>query len=89
MHEYWFCLYLLGFGGAIIKCGDGYVLERLATGEETELGSPGISVDENGIVAERDIITLVEGATEYDFGVLSPKEMCILSEILIKCKPSK
>lgn len=46
-------------------------------------------IDENGIVAERDIITLVEGATDYDFEVLSPKEMCILADILIKCKPNK
>jgi hypothetical protein len=46
-------------------------------------------IDENGAVNERDIITLVEGATEYDFEVLSPKEMCILADILIKCKPSK
>ena len=46
-------------------------------------------IDENGVVTERDIITLVEGATEYDFEVLSPKEMCILADILIKCKPNK
>ena len=34
--------------------GDGYVLERLSTGAETELGSPGISVDENGIATSLD-----------------------------------
>ena len=46
-------------------------------------------IDENGIVAERDIITLVEGATDYDFEVLSVKEMHTLIDILIKCKPNK
>ena len=62
------------------------VLEKIAHRSKMDAW---FSVDENGIVAERDIITLVEGATEYDFEVLSPKEMCILADILIKCKPNK
>lgn len=62
------------------------VLEKIAHRSKMD---EWFQIGENGIVTERDIITLIEGATEYDFEVLSPKEMCILANILIQCKPNK